>query len=186
MSEKFVITKELIEKAKAYMPIKEKQELAEMIADMSTVCIKTAEQNAIGNGILALPPQKAEDGVTKRKCLLNVFLSFYFNIEIEKVTDELYDYFGESQIFNQLERMKGCAEIKDKVFDILTDYREFKGMVDAQIFANIRNANDTPARILAGIAVTLTPEKVKELTEMIKKEKDTLNADKKEEVMADA
>lgn len=168
MAEKFVITKELIEKAQGYMPLGEKVLLAENIAQMSVVPMKTAQSNEIGNGIFAVPPQVTEDGGIKRKCLLNVFLSYYLDIEIEQVTDEMYDYYGGSQIFNQLERLKSNPDVKDKVFDILTDYREFKGMVDAQIFAQIRNANDPLARIAAGLAVSLTPEKLQELSEQLK------------------
>lgn len=182
MSEKFVITKEMINAANGYMPLAEKTLLADNIARMSVVPMETAQQNRIGNGVFAMPPQMTEDGSIKRKCLLNVFLSFYFNIEINEMTDEIYDYYGESQIFNQLERLKGNPEVKDKVFDILTDYREFKGMTDAQIFAQIRNANDSLQRAAAGIAVLMTPEKIEEISDQLKKlRKDTENAVKEGE-----
>lgn len=180
MSDKFTITGDMIYSAKKYMPLNDKAAIAQSIAELCVVPMRTAKGNEIGNGIFALPPLYTEDGVIKRKCLLNVFLSYYFDVELDEVTSEVYDRFGESQIFNQLERMKTSPAVRDGVFDILTDYRELKGMVDAQIFAKIRNANDPLARIAAAIAVSLTPEKVKELGEQIKSLQKEISGTKEE------
>ena len=76
--------------------------------------------------------------------------------------------------------MKTSPAVRDGVFDILTDYRELKGMVDAQIFAKIRNANDPLARIAAAIAVSLTPERVSELGEQIKSLQKEISGTKEE------
>lgn len=180
MSDKFTITGDVIARAKKYMPLDDKAAIAQSIAELCVVPMRTAKENEIGNGIFALPPLYTEDGVIKRKCLLNVFLSYYFDVELDEVTSNVYDLFGESQIFNQLERMKTSPAVRDGVFDILTDYRELKGMVDAQIFAKIRNANDPLARIAAAIAVSLTPERVSELGEQIKSLQKEISGTKEE------
>ena len=101
---------------------------------------------------------------TKQILLLRTLLGFYFDIEVTPEADayEQYDFYAGEHIYNQLERYKSTAW-KNKAFDILSDFKEFRKFVDTEIF-NIRaNWNDPVARFTAAVQILSTPENIKEL-----------------------
>lgn len=164
MEKHFMITDDLMEKAKSYMPISEKRDLSRQIADLCLIPMKTAEQNRAGEKLLAMPNMRAEDMATKQILLLRTLLGFYFDIEVDSKADayEQYDFYAGEHIYNQLERYKSTAW-KNKAFDILSDFKEFRKFVDTEIF-NIRaNWNDPVARFTAAVQILSTPENIKEL-----------------------
>lgn len=168
--EHFIITDEIMERAKTYMPEQQKKELAKKIADLCLAPLKTAEQNKAGEKILAMPYLRGEDMSLKRILLLRALLGFYFDIEVDPNEDsyEQYDFYAGGHIYNQLERYKG-TEYKSKAFDILFDFKEFKKTVETEIY-NIRtNWNDSLGRIIAAVQVFSTPENIKALSEELKK-----------------
>ena len=151
--------------AKSYMPLKMKEELAEQIADLCLVPMKTAEQNRAGEKLLAMPNLRAEDMARKNILLMNTFLGFYFDIQIDEKKDsyDLYDFYCGGNIINQIERFKSHPELKNKSFDLLSDFKEFKKMVETEIF-NIRaNWNDPIGRFTAAVQILSTPDNIKEL-----------------------
>lgn len=166
----FIISDNLMEKAKSYMPLREKEDLAKQVADLCLVPMKTAEQNRAGEKLLAMPNMRGEDMALKQILLLNTLLGFYFDIEVdpEKDSYEQYDFYAGAHIFNQLERYKSTMW-KNKAFDILSDFKEFRKMVDTEIF-NIRaNWNDPVARFTSAVQILSTPENVKTLLDELKK-----------------
>ena len=167
--DKFILTKEIIVNSTSYMPLADKTALAKTTAEMCVVKAKTHEDSKIGEGIFAAPNLLKEDAGIKKKCLMHVFLSAYLNIQIPMLTEQLYDYYAGSFIFGQIEAFKNDPDVREKVFNLLSDWREFKSMVDDEIYAKIKNASDPIARVAAGIAVTLTPENVQKMTEELKK-----------------
>ena len=93
--DKFKITKEMIVKAKSYMPLQAKTAYAQSIAELCLKDYKTAEQNIEGEKFLALPYLKGEDMGLKSVLLINVLLGFYFDIEVKEFEnpEEVYKQF---------------------------------------------------------------------------------------------
>lgn len=157
----FHITDEMMSKATTYMPLQSKQDIARQIADLCLVPMKTAEQNKPGEKILAMPYLRAEDTALKQVLLLRTLLGYYFDIEVEDTDNaqEQYDYYAGAHIFNQLERYKS-TEYKASAFDILSDFKDFRKMVETEIY-NIRaNWNDPIGRFTSAIQLFSTPENI--------------------------
>lgn len=170
----FILTDEMMKKAKTYMPISEKIATAKVIAKNCVGNIKVAEQNKEGNKILSLPEIKSEDLALKTILLQNVLLGYYFDIDLDPNEDSYkqYDYYAGGHLLNQLERYKSNPELKNKAFDLLTDYKEFKKLVDTEIYNCKTNENDTLGRLTASMQLLSSPKNIKELSETLKKEMD--------------
>lgn len=167
----FIITKEIIEKAKTYMPIEDKISLSKIIAEKCVDIIPQSRKNPISdraNKILSLPLPEGELSALKSMLTMSVLLGFYFNIDIDTqnkdaMTFASYDEYASSHPLNQLDRLKSNAEIRDKVYDLVADFKEFKKMVDIEIY-NIRTyRNDPLIRLAATIGLYLTKENLNKL-----------------------
>ena len=173
----FIITEEMVNRAESYMPLARKVALAKTIAPD---CIYTAEittQTLEANKVLALPQICLENILTKQLYLMQIFLTEYLHIELPKGEDgkelefstEIYDNFARNHPLNQLERLKTNPVVKDKVFDIIADYKEFKKLLDIEIY-NLRLArNDAWERALAGIGVITTPDAIQKMQAELEK-----------------
>nr|DAU13430.1 MAG TPA: hypothetical protein [Caudoviricetes sp.] len=170
MGKYFELTDEIMQKATAYMPIEDKAELAKTIAEQCVVDIPTAEQNLIGEKFLALPYIKGENRELKALCLMNVLLSHYLKIPVNSpLNEEKYNHYAEGSILNQIERYKSNFDLKNKAFDLLADYKEFRKFVDVEINNLIALNNDPLARLTASIQVFATPENIKKAVDELKK-----------------
>lgn len=185
----FELKKEHIERAKTYMPIQDKVNLSKKIAEL---CIKDAEVKE-ENKIFALPPEVVEDLGVKAVLLQNVLLNYYFDIELDEKRDgyEQYDYFNRKNLLNQIERFKAESDIKNKVYDLLADYKDFKRMVDVEIYNLKTSRNDTLIRILNGISLlaaekyTDDPEYFKKIIEDLSEAIDKLAAESQKQTETD-
>lgn len=171
MDKYFVLTNEIMEKAVSYMPIADKAELARTIAERCIVEIPTASQNIQGEAYLALPYIKGEDREIKALCLMQVLLSHYLKVlDVGTIlTVDKYDYYARGSLANQIERYKSVPALRDKAFDLLTDYKEFRKFVDIEINNLIEVSNDALARFIAAIAVYSTPDNIKKAVEELQK-----------------
>lgn len=165
----FVITKEMIEKANSYMPMEEKISLSKIIAEKCVDIIPQPRKNPVSdraNKILSLP--EGELPSLKSMLTLSVLLGFYLDIDIDAegknaMTFASYDEYAGSHPLNQLDRLKSNAEIRDKVYDLVADFKEFKKMVDTEIY-NIRAyRNDPLVRLAATVGLYLTKENLAKL-----------------------
>lgn len=177
--ERFIITKAMVEGAKSYLPITLKTAIARTYA---SVCLaeEKSEMQEMSDLILPLPQLLSEDVYFKSLATMEIFLTYYFGVDIPDggMTNELYDYYASSHPFNQLERFKGDAEMRDKIFDLLSDYKELKKMLDVAIYNARALNNDSFGRILAGLSTSITPDMVnatlKEVAELSPKVKERL------------
>ncbi len=189
----FVITKEMIEKANTYMPIEEKISLSKIIAEKCVDIIPQSHKNPVSdraNKMLSLPLPEGELPSLKSMLTLSVLLGFYLDIDIDTenknaMTFASYDEYANSHPLNQLDRLKSNAELRDKVYDLVADFKEFKKMVDTEIY-NIRTyRNDPLVRLAATVGLYLTKEnlaKLKDnLSEMTKQLQQTQAQEKTEE-----
>lgn len=172
-----IITEEMIQRATSYVPLARKIALAQTIAPECVYAAEITTQTLEANRVLALPQIYLENVTVKQLYLMQVFLTEYLLIEIPKdengneldFNTEVYDAFACTHPLNQLERMKTNPVVKDKVFDILADYKEFKKLLDIEIF-NLRTArNDAWERALAGIGVISSPEAIKKMQSELEK-----------------
>lgn len=185
----FELKKEHIERAKTYMPIQDKVNLSKKIAEL---CIKDAEVKE-EDKIFALPPEVVEDLGVKAVLLQNVLLNYYFDIELDEKRDgyEQYDYFNRKNLLNQIERFKAESDVKNKVYDLLADYKDFKRMVDVEIYNLKTSRNDTLIRILNGISLlaaekyTDDPEYFKKMIEDLSEAIDKLAAESQKQTETD-
>lgn len=171
----FELTSEIMGEAKTYMPLAQKTILAEMIARKCLRPIKPQNKEENIESFLVIPSVVGEDILQKEQMLLNVLLSHYFNIEIPKMDSKLYDKYMGKHLLNQLERYKTDPVYKIKAFDILTDFKTIKKMVDTEIYNIKAKENDVAERLLKGISLWSSermledPEYLKKMTEEIKK-----------------
>lgn len=167
---KFKVTDELLCAANDYIPLSRKVSIARLIAPKCIEKSKTAEQNQKGLEFLALPTLWMDDLEMKSLYTMSVLLTEYLKIEIpEDFTDETYDRYASAHILNQLERFKSNAQLKDKVFDLLNDFKDFKKILDTEIFNEKEVRNDPVARLSAAISIVANPENIKKMQAELEK-----------------
>lgn len=175
--EKFIITKEIIKNARDYLPIGNKETFAELIAKKCVVPCVTREDTERGKADLAIPTMYREHYHQKQLLLMCFFLQYYFQLPVaeeEPFGDEMYDFYAGSHIFEQLERMKQDKEVKDKVYDLMADYKDFKKHVESAIFQKLSDKNDTLTRFSAAIQLASDPEYIQKMVEEMKQHADIL------------
>lgn len=168
----FVITLEMVENAEAYIPLAEKVAYAKTIAPFCIESSETAEQNEAGREILALPEVKTEGIYAKMLLLMHFFLTRYLKVpgvpDESKFTGEVFDSFAKDHPLNQLERLKSNLAVKDKIFNLLADFKELRKIVDTEIYSIRSQENDGMARFMAAVAIMNRPEAVEEMMEGLK------------------
>lgn len=171
----FELTTEMMEKATTYMPISQKVILAEMVARKCLKPIKPLKEDDSIESFLVVPSVIGEDSYQKECMLLNVLLSHYFDIKVEKIDSKIYDQYMKGNLTNQLERYKSNSDYKTKAFDIITDFKTFKKMVDTEIYNLKAKENDILERFLKGVSLFSSeqmlknPEYLKNITEELTK-----------------
>lgn len=192
----YKITKESLMNAVTYMPLRTKIDLSKDIAALCLENIDTDEQNKVGESIIALPHLKGENLALKNILLLNTLLGFYLDLDLpEKDGDgndidpyDLFDFYAGGHLLNQIERFKADPDVKDKVFDLLSDYKDLKKIVDTEIYNQKSNVNDIIPRMAASIAVLGSPETMKQVIEELKRvsEEKTEELEKQKAALAKA
>lgn len=166
MESKIIITKEIIEKANDYTPLQLKVEMVERIAQE---CVARVVMTKVGkNGEQEpLPDRCQEQPLFTNLYLMGVLASKYLFIPYDGEYDakednpyyglmmplNIYDQFAASHVINQLEKLKGDKECRDKVFNILYDYGQFRRMLYDEIHRIVEHRNDVVWRMLAALEV---------------------------------
>lgn len=167
----FLVDEEMIKNATSYISLATKKAIAKGLADACLVAIDTTTEKIASETQLPIPQLYREECGAKSLYLMYYFLTEYLHIKLsDEFPEEEYDYYASSHIFNQLERFKTAdKEIKDKVFDILYDYKELKKMLDTEIFNLKESRNDTLDRIQDSISLFASPENIKQLNDLLQK-----------------
>ena len=154
--EPFILTKEIIEGAKRYLPLKEKERLLDVCLDgcLDIVNVKAS----FGTETVMLPPMHKENSLRKARYLLTVLACGYLKIPAETeggkgeiLTEAEYDRLCASHIHNQLERAKADREVKDGLFDLLSDYKDFEKRLNTEIFSFLQVMNDPASRLMSAL-----------------------------------
>ena len=178
---KFVLTVEILNAANDYIPLSEMSLLAEAIAPDCLKKSKTAKQNEKGLEFLSLPTMWVDDPEKKALYKMKILLDKYLKIQSpEDFTDKDYDKFGEAHILNQLERFKANTDLKDKVFNILGNLKQFEKMLNTEIENEKTVRNDPVARLTASIAIMSDPENIKKMKDELERTANDLQVAQKE------
>lgn len=169
--EPFIVDEEMIKKATSYIPLATKKAIATALADACLVAVDKTTENIATETQLPIPQLYREECGAKSLYLMYYFLTEYLHIAVsDEFTEEEYDYYASSHIFNQLERFKTAdKEIKDKVFDILYDYKELKKMLDTEIFNLKESRNNGLERVQSYIDLFASPDNIKQLNDLLQK-----------------
>lgn len=179
----FEITTEMMENARSHMPLAVKEGLSLHIADQCVIEQRKQDRDKVSNLLIPLPPLLSEDASLKALLLMNTFLTFYFDIDLpEKDEDgndldvyEVFDKYNDGNLLNQIERFKSNIVLRDKAFDILADFKEFRRMVDVAICNKKTSGNDPLTRLVAGLAASVFTDPA--VVEEIKSRFDKLKAE---------
>lgn len=154
-----------------YIPLLEKQKIAEHIAAGSMVRYRASVD--YGGEELFDSAIVAEDVPTRWRYMMGVLFKHYLRIEFDPVEGEDYlmaaddyDRAASMHVLNALERMKSDAAARDKVFDLLRDYKNLERMVSAELNAQLAARNDLLPRVLRVLTQTATPAALANLQEM--------------------
>ncbi len=152
----------MLEKASDYIPLAKKAAYARAVAEYCICDLTPPLYSANSAGAFPIPAVKAEETIEKRLYILMFFLREYLHIELEgeTFTADDFDRYSSAHLFNQLERFKS-TDLKDKVFDILADFKDFKAILEAEIANQKARYNDAAERIQAAITVSTDPEQLK-------------------------
>lgn len=178
----FDLTIEMMDKAITYMPLAQKTVLAELIARKCLKRVKPLDEQEDEEKFLIVPSVVGEDNYQKECMLLNALLSHYFDIKIPTMDNKLYDKYMKVHFINQLERYKQNPTYQKKAFDILTDFKTLRRMVDTELYNLKTKENDLLERLMKGLALfsaekmTNNPEYLKNITSELQKFAETATA----------
>ena len=170
MENKIVITPEIVKSATDYIPLMKKQEMAEAIAQkcIVKVLMKYTEKGD-GTDSVPMPDRYQEYHMYTNLYLMGVLAREYLHIPYEgdgsgeehtgydslKMPANVYDQWGASHVMNQLEQMKTDREMREKVFDLLNDYKDFRWMLAHEIDILLGHDNDVVTRMMQALGASI-------------------------------
>lgn len=176
-----VLTEEdVLTLAKAYAPHVEKTTFVDSAAVrcFDRMELTTEDGNAV-------PPMWKENSGRKARYMTAALAGIYLRILPEReddpweLTDEEYDALAESQLVSQLERMKKGTKnpaVRDKIYDLLADYRFLERLLNAECYGLLNAMNDTVSRLQSLMSSAVTPEAIRALQEEAEKTKGEVEA----------
>ena len=188
MENKIVITPEIVKNATDYIPLMKKQEMAETIAQkcIVKVLMKYTEK---GDGTDSVPMPDRYQGyhMYTNLYLMGALAHEYLHLPYEgdgtgkeiidyenlKMPANVYDQWGASHVLNQLEQMKTDRELREKVFDLLNDYKDFRWMLAHEIDMLLGHNNDAVTRMMQALGASIkemAADSMKEIGESLQGE----------------
>lgn len=161
------LTKEIIEKACDYIPLQRKHIWCRNVATVAlqNVTLNGGEKDAA----FATPDRYEENTMARQMALASALAQNYLKVYPEETVlqEKDYDEILSSHLVNQLERMKGDRDIRDKVFNILYDFGELKKMLNTEIYSRLGHFNDTLGRLFVAISMS-EPQNLEQMSEDLK------------------
>ena len=166
----FEITKETLLKAEDYLPLAEKTMIAQ---DIAYRCVNAISyQIKVGSAQVDVPDFHGRNLALKERYLLGALFQKYLKIKFDPVEGQEYllsldDYDRAARLhpMNALERCKSDPQTREKVFDLLRDYKMLWEMTRAALDDLVAAQNDPVQRYLSAQAAAITPEALKALTD---------------------
>ena len=168
MDNKKTLTEEDIRNAVSYLPLAKKTAMARAYAQD---CLLNFELSTGNDEIDKVFPSRFQENPQKRMLygMLVLLRDYLKKMEDEDLSTEQYDEWGSASIFNQLDRFKSSKdqEIRNKVYDLVDDYREFYRMLGTEINSLVEAKNDLLARLVQYITLSQSPEVLQEQLEKL-------------------
>ena len=189
MEGKNILTEEDIRNAESYLPLARKTALARAYAQDCLLQFDLQTGNEETDKIF---PSRFQENPQKRMLygMLVLLREYLKKMEDEDLSSDQYDEWGRASIFNQLDRFKSSKdiEIRNKVYDLVDDYREFYRMLGTEINSLVEAKNDFLARFVQYANLSQNPEalqeqlkQLEELSKELEKMKDTAEKTEKKE-----
>ncbi len=143
MAAEKIITKEMMLDAQDYLALAEKEEWATSCAE------KCLDRLSITVGDEQMPSMYAVNTGTKSRYLMAALVGLYLGEKYNADTaddalmdTEEYDKWARNHPLNQIERWKQDAEVKNKCFDLLADYKDLEKRLASHIGSLLTVQND--------------------------------------------
>lgn len=170
MKAKFEITKEILMGAKCYVPLQEKERFARIVAERC--CDVATSRFSYGGAEILAPEMRVENFGLRQRYMMGALYAVYLGVPYEPVKDtewcmaqDDYNWAASTFPMNRLERFKSDAALRDKIFDLLRDYKELERMVSVEIGNVLTTNNDVVARLLMALSMAATPEAIAQLSD---------------------
>lgn len=181
--ETYKLTTEDIRNANTYVPTIDKMAFIRVVAEkcFDTLDITTNKDNTNENR--SLPSCYKVNTDKQSRYLMGALVKLYLNKDFESESEEdiwlmsvpEYDRYAGGHIFEQLNRMKGNGEIRDKCYDIIADYSELKYRLTSDIKGLLNAMNDSATRILAYIEAASSPAEMQKAMEAMQENQNILD-----------
>lgn len=172
MADEFRITKEIMQNATTYIPIALKELIASTLA---RGCVRETgairpEDMEIEPDMFGLEPVYCESTLNKARSMMGILLAFYLKLRSDDdsiMCDiDVYDQWAGAHVLNQIERYK-AGDMREKAFDLLSDYREMEKMLNSAIYSVLREMNDPVKRLVHSVGAMSNEEALKNAIEMM-------------------
>ena len=192
---KIEISSRIIDEATTYISLTEKEKIASEVAEN---CIDTLQINIDNGGqLIAMPPMYRENTSMKARYLMGILAAKYLKMPIEPIAEDstetlmdlpTYDAWASSHVYDQLERMKRnsglSTETKNRIYEIMSDFRDIEKRINATIYSLIQVQNDICTRLVAMVEMMTTPETLTEAGKQLQNVKSNLDEYLKEKEKA--
>lgn len=189
----YKFTAETIVNANSYVPLAKKLEFINYATERCYTSLRITSNPETAQAKV-MPSMYKVNAALKSRYLMGAFLKLYLKEEYIPVegdewlmSQDDYDNFKSGHLFNEMNRFKSNNEIRDKVFDILSDYKELTTMFEEELLGSLNALNDVVSRIYMAFTDMLTPEQVTDMINDINHSKDELEqyiAERKQEEAA--
>lgn len=147
MSEKIEITAEMILGASDYVPNAEKES---WVTETAAKCFDKLAITADGE---SLPPMYRVNEGLKRRYLMAAFVHKYLQQgyngdpkDPELMSEDDFDRWARSHVFEQINRMKHIIDVRDKCFDLMADYKDLEKRLASELYSLLNVQNDSVLR----------------------------------------
>lgn len=186
----YKFTAETIINAESYVPLAKKVEFINYASERCFTSLKITSNPETAQAKV-MPSMYKINAALKSRYLLGAFLKLYLKEEYVPVegdewllSQDDYDNYKSGHLFNEMNRFKSNNEIRDKVFDILSDFKELTTMFEEELEGSLLALNDVVSRIYMAFTEMVTPDQVSEMLNDINQSKDEIEqyiAEHKEE-----
>lgn len=163
------ITEQDIRNAATYIPIGEKSEFVQYIGDNR--CLQAFN---ISYGDDALPPMFREDHELKSRYMLTALLKMYLKQNVETLEDDEwlmtrdeYDRWCGGHLMNTIEHFKANKELRDKIYNMMADYKDLEKRVNLELYGRLNVMNDILLRAVQMLGSQITPDNLMSMSKTI-------------------